>query len=137
MQGREKQAKVVTARGQGGTAGPERIPSVCWALLQRHFSRIRIRSLYAPNHPATLQMKKLSHRNIQECALSWSHSAYEHGARKGTCTGVCGVWGPGGGRDKAGKSRKECCPLLGGRGSPSSKPSHASVGPGTSFSSSS
>ena len=112
VQGREKQAKVVTARRQGGTAGPERIPSVCWALLQRHFSCIRVRSLYAPNHPATLQMKKLSHRNVQECALGWSHSACEHGARKGTGTCVCGVWGPGGGGGKAGKSGKECCPPL-------------------------
>lgn len=68
--------------GEGGAcqetrrgSGPEHAPSVCWALVQWHFSCTRMRSLYPPNHPATLQMKKLSHRNGREFALGRSRSA--------------------------------------------------------------
>lgn len=60
-----------TRRGSGPRARALRVLGAAPAA----FSCTRMRSLYPPNHPATLQVKKLSHRSGREFALGRSRSA--------------------------------------------------------------
>lgn len=60
---RENQAKGAAARRRG-TAGPERAPA-CWALLRRHFSCVRMRSLYPPNHPALYRWRNRATETVK------------------------------------------------------------------------